>query len=59
MELRDLVGSWELQEYRMVEKDGSIVHPWGPRTRGLMLYTAEGYMSVTIDVEDLRTGKMA
>lgn len=59
MELKDLVGAWDLHEYRMVDKDGRIVHPWGPKTRGLILYTAEGYMSVTIDVEDLATGKMA
>jgi hypothetical protein len=58
MRAEDLVGAWQLQEYRMTEADGSVSHPWGPRSAGFLLYTPDGHMSATIEVDDTRAGAM-
>ncbi len=59
MQPEDLIGAWQLQEYRMVETDGRISHPWGPKSVGFLLYTADGHMSATIEFEDTRRGIMS
>ncbi|HEX2049455.1 MAG TPA: lipocalin-like domain-containing protein [Actinomycetota bacterium] len=44
----DLTGTWALVAWRRVAEDGSVSHPLGPRARGLLVYTANGRMSVVL-----------
>ncbi|CDP84742.1 hypothetical protein BN975_01762 [Mycolicibacterium farcinogenes] len=47
--IRDrIVGAWELVEYSMISTEGDIHHPLGPDARGLILYTADGFMSAQL-----------
>lgn len=49
MKKSDLVGSWRLVRHeRRDEANGRVVHPLGPKPRGLLMYGADGSMSVTI-----------
>jgi hypothetical protein len=43
-----LVGTWRLESWRLVAPDGTAVDAFGPAPRGLLIYTAEGTMSVVI-----------
>ncbi|MEU4411344.1 lipocalin-like domain-containing protein [Streptosporangium sp. NPDC023963] len=44
----DLVGAWHLVEWRIVGADGRVSHPFGTDAVGLLCYTPDGHMSVTI-----------
>lgn len=48
--LRDaLLGGWELASFRSVDAaTGAVSHPLGTAPRGLILYTADGYMSAQL-----------
>ncbi|OMC36301.1 hypothetical protein A5740_06650 [Mycobacterium sp. GA-1841] len=47
--IRDRIeGAWELVEYFMTSAEGDIHHPLGPDARGLILYTADGFMSAQL-----------
>ncbi len=41
----DFIGTWRLVEYAFVYEDGTCDKPWGEEVHGLLLYSAEGYMS--------------
>ena len=44
-----LVGAWTLESYQSSDVDGSNVrYPLGPDARGIIMYTADGYMSAQI-----------
>lgn len=44
-----LVGAWALESYQSSDVDGSNVrHPLGTDARGIIMYTADGYMSAQI-----------
>lgn len=43
-----LVGAWSLLRWATVYEDGSITEPLGPGAHGLLLYTADGWMSASI-----------
>ena len=44
-----LVGTWTLESYKSSEVDGSNVrYPLGTGARGIIMYTADGYMSAQI-----------
>jgi len=44
-----LVGAWTLVSYTTTDVSGNGVrHPMGPDARGVLVYTADGYMSVQI-----------
>lgn len=45
---RAIVGTWELDSYTTISSTGEIGHPLGPDASGLILYTADGYMSAQI-----------
>ncbi|MEV7006171.1 lipocalin-like domain-containing protein [Streptosporangium sp. NPDC051022] len=44
----DLVGAWRLIEWRITRPDGRASHPFGRDAIGLLCYTSDGHMSVTI-----------
>ncbi|MCV7065906.1 lipocalin-like domain-containing protein [Mycolicibacterium farcinogenes] len=47
--IRDrIVGAWELVEYSMTSTEGEVHHSLGPDARGLILYTADGFMSAQL-----------
>ena len=43
-----LVGAWRLQRWEIVRADGSRTEPFGRDAEGLILYTADGWMTATI-----------
>jgi len=43
-----LVGAWQLQHWQVVYEDGTTTEPFGPAAEGLLLYTADGWMSACI-----------
>lgn len=46
---RDLVGGWRLESWALVYEDGRPAeYPLGRDAVGLILYTADGYMSATL-----------
>ncbi|GFG95839.1 lipocalin-like domain-containing protein [Mycobacterium timonense] len=49
-ELREyLVGAWALESYQSSDLDGAnLRYPLGPDARGIIMYTADGYMSAQI-----------
>ncbi|WP_326820633.1 lipocalin-like domain-containing protein [Streptosporangium sp. NBC_01639] len=44
----NLVGAWRLVEWRTTRPGGRISHPFGRDAVGLLCYTPDGYVSVTI-----------
>ena len=47
-----IVGTWRLMSYTCADKNGKIDYPLGPNTRGYIMYTADGYMSVSMSAGD-------
>ncbi|MGX6510982.1 lipocalin-like domain-containing protein [Rhodococcus sp. SJ-2] len=45
---QQIVGSWELVEYSTTADTGKVDYPLGPDARGLIIYSADGFMSVQI-----------
>lgn len=43
-----IVGSWELVEYSTTSDTGKVDYPLGPDARGLIIYSADGFMSAQI-----------
>lgn len=43
----DLLGAWHLQSYT-AESHGAVDEPLGPRPLGIIMYTADGYMSAQL-----------
>jgi hypothetical protein len=44
-----IIGAWTLVSYESTALDGSDLHyPLGPDARGIIMYTADGYMSAQI-----------
>ncbi|MEZ7240677.1 lipocalin-like domain-containing protein [Rhodococcus sp. GXMU-t2271] len=43
-----IVGAWELVEYSTTSDSGKVDYPLGPEARGLIVYSADGYMSAQI-----------
>jgi hypothetical protein len=44
-----IIGAWELAEWRIDYADGRApTHPFGTQASGLLLYTADGFMSAGI-----------
>lgn len=46
--IKDLVGEWELSNF-IIEKQNGVRKPWGKNMTGLLIYTSNGYMSVSIN----------
>ena len=45
-----LIGSWVLKSF-VIEDPQQVMEPWGDNARGLLIYTASGTMSVSINKE--------
>ena len=43
-----LVGTWRLVSYSCSDKDGNVEYPLGADANGYIIYTADGYMSVSM-----------
>ncbi len=43
-----LIGSWQLQHWHCLYDDGSSTEPFGAGAQGLLLYSADGWMSACI-----------
>lgn len=41
----DFIGTWKLLNCEHRLEDGSTIHPFGRNAVGILIYTAEGYMS--------------
>ena len=41
-------GSWRLESFSIQEPSGKV-RPWGRNTHGMLIYSADGYMSVSIN----------
>jgi hypothetical protein len=48
IKLKDLVGEWELEKFIITKNDGAK-NTWGKDPNGILLYTATGYVSVSIN----------
>lgn len=46
---RRLVGAWQLQRWFITYEDGSVTEPLGPDASGLLVYTADGWMSAAMN----------
>jgi hypothetical protein len=55
MSLADLVGAWTLARATVTGPDGAAAHPFGRDPQGVLLYTADGWMSATITSVDETT----
>jgi hypothetical protein len=49
---RKLLGAWELVSYTATSTDGQLIHPFGPRPYGLIVYTPQGYMTAQLGRND-------
>jgi len=47
-----LIGVWRLVTVEDHEPDGSVIHPYGERALGFLIYHPEGYMSATVMAAD-------
>lgn len=52
MSSNPLVGSWRLVSWENRSADGTVTYPLGRHAVGLIIYTADGYMSVAIMCAD-------
>jgi hypothetical protein len=50
--ISDLVGRWRLVAWEIKDDRGEVVRPLGDEAEGLLIYTAEGSMSVQIVAAD-------
>lgn len=46
--MKSLHGSWTLENFEIEKPDGSK-NPWGEAMSGLLIYSPDGYMSVSIN----------
>ncbi len=53
---KDMVGSWTLVDSRITGKDGNIINKFEDGTTGLLIYTADGYMSAAVVFADGQGG---
>jgi hypothetical protein len=48
IERKDIEGAWAYHHWRITYDDGRITEPFGADASGLLLYTADGFMSACI-----------
>ncbi len=44
----EIFGSWSLERFDIVSPEG-VVKPWGEKASGLLIYSPDGHMSVSIN----------
>lgn len=49
--MNSLIGTWSLIEFKY-ENEAQEMVSWGNRAHGLLIYTADGYMSLSVNNED-------
>jgi hypothetical protein len=47
-----LVGTWQLESWTARDEQGTSEHPFGPSPTGLLVITADGWMSVLLTASD-------
>ncbi len=52
-----MVGTWRLAGYRLTDAEGRQSEPWGDDARGYILYSADGYMSCSVERGDGAGGR--
>jgi hypothetical protein len=45
---RLLAGAWKLRRWQVIQPDGTRTEPFGAKAQGLLLYTADGWMSASL-----------
>ncbi len=45
---RRLIGTWELTRWFVTDPDGAVTEPLGPGAVGLLVFTADGWMTTTM-----------
>ena len=48
----DLVGTWTLASWEVVDADGGVERPFGPAPVGYITYTSDGFMAVAFMPSD-------
>lgn len=43
-----IIGSWQLVEYSLTSDEGHVHYPLGPDAQGLIVYSADGFMSAQL-----------
>jgi hypothetical protein len=56
MRNEDIIGAWQLEEFRLVDAKGNVTKPWGPASVGILMYTPDGYMAASIRSDDKTRG---
>lgn len=52
MNSEDFVGTWRLVGFHVTDADGNQTDPWLEGSDGMLIYTADGYMSASMAVVD-------
>jgi hypothetical protein len=52
MAVNPLVGTWRLVAFEFRSEDGQVSYPFGPDALGYLIYTPDGYMSVSLMTAD-------
>lgn len=56
MKFEEFVGAWRLAGFTLVNDDGTESEPWLEGSDGMLIYSADGYMSAIIAVVDESDG---
>lgn len=49
---KQILGLWALQSWQLTTASGKVIHPYGENPRGLIHYSGDGFMSVTLEASD-------
>ncbi len=52
MNSEDFIGTWRLVGFQITDSDGNETSPWSEGSDGMLIYTADGYMSASMAVID-------
>ncbi len=52
--LSQIIGCWELVRFEITDQDGGI-SSWGDNSAGLLIYTEDGHVSVSINSKSIFT----
>lgn len=47
-----LIGAWRLHEFTLTDDRGNVTRPWREGSSGLLMYSANGYMSANVTMID-------
>jgi hypothetical protein len=52
MKFDDFIGAWRLAGFKLIDDSGAQTEPWLEGSDGLLIYSANGYMSAVVAVVD-------